>query len=92
MITSQTVLLAVRNGSVDGQFTGNQGTRLWIAWQAIQNREAAQIAYEQHLRELAVDALNSIGYPTLHYDLDSIAADILDALDLTPVRAIADSP
>lgn len=86
-MSPQNVLLAVRHKTIVGDFTGDQGLRLLIAWTAIVNRHAAQVAYEQHLRVQALDALHAVGYSTPHYGLEDIAADILSVLDLVSAPA-----
>jgi hypothetical protein len=86
-MTSAAVLLAIRHKQVTGELTGDEGIKLLIAWNAIQNRHAIQRAYEDHLRSFAQAALSGVGQSSAHYDLDSVAADILAALDLQPQRA-----
>lgn len=86
-MTSAAVLLAIRHKQITGELTGDEGIKLLIAWNAIQNRQAVQMAYENHLRDTAYHALKAIGQTSAHYDLDSVAADILAALDLQPQRA-----
>ncbi len=86
-MTATQILLAIRHKEATGQLTGEQGLKLLIAWNAIHNRQAAQVAYDDHLRQIAYDALTNAGYATTHRNLDSVAADILNALDLNPVRA-----
>lgn len=86
-MNSAALLLAIRHKQVTGELTGDQGIKLLIAWNAIQNRLAVQMAYENHLRSFAQAALASVGHASAHYDLDSVAADILTVLDLQPQRA-----
>lgn len=79
-ITTEALLLAARHHTVTGTLKGDQGNRLVIAWKAIKNRQAAQIAYEDHLREMAWDALQAVGVKTPHSDLEALEDEIVNAL------------
>ncbi len=87
-VNARTVLLAMRNKAVTLEMTHRQGVDLFTAWNAIDNKEAAQAAYEDHVRAMAVEALRKVGVDTEHRDLDKIANEILAVFDLRPSETI----
>jgi tRNA U34 5-methylaminomethyl-2-thiouridine-forming methyltransferase MnmC len=66
-----------------GDIAPGTGLQLLIAWNAIQNRHAAQAHYEAHLRTIAYDALSTIQHQSEQWDLDAIADEILVSLGLS---------
>lgn len=81
-MTPANVLLAIRNKQIMGELTPTQGTKLMIAYQAIVNRHAAYMTYDNHARALASEALAGAGVPSRDWDLDALAQNILETLGL----------
>lgn len=79
-ITTQALLSAARHKADLGEMKGDHGNRLVIAWHAIKNVEAMHQAYEDHVRDMAQEALEAVGYETPDYDLEALADEIVNVL------------
>ena len=77
---AEQIILALRNRR---DLSLEQGTRLLMAWNAIQNLNFMQKQFENNVKNMAKDALRDAGYTPLSTSITNLENDILDRLELT---------
>jgi hypothetical protein len=77
---AEQVIAAIRNSR---DLSLEQGTRLLMAWNAIQNLTFMKKQFDDNVKSMARDALRDAGRAPLSTSITNLENDILDLLELT---------